>query len=139
VRRLTRRVRDARASYDTTLRVLADLKALAPSVRERVLYTKSSLMVGLGETEEEMAGAMDDLRAVDVDFLTVGQYLRPGPKHLPVEAFVPPEQFEAYRVMGEEKGFRYVASGPLVRSSYRAGEFYIRSIILGGKDGHEAA
>ena len=139
VRRLTRRVRDARASYDVTLRVLADLKALAPAVREIPLYTKSSLMVGLGESEEEVAGAMDDLRSVNVDFLTIGQYLRPSPRHLPVEAFISPEQFEAYRILGEEKGFRYVASGPLVRSSYRAGEFYIRSIILGGKDGHEAA
>lgn len=138
VRRLTREVRDVRADYDLTLRVLSDLKGLAPEVRSEPLWTKSSLMVGLGETEEEMAEAMDDLRAVDVDFLTIGQYLRPSSKHLPVKEYVTPEQFDAYRVIGEEKGFKYVASGPLVRSSYRAGEFFIQSVIKGGKDGEEA-
>jgi lipoic acid synthetase len=131
VRRLTRRVRDARASYNLTLQVLADLKQLAPGVRSRPLYTKSSLMVGLGEREEEMAEAMDDLRGVGTDFLTIGQYLRPSPKHLPVVEFITPDRFARYREMGLEKGFRYVASGPLVRSSYRAGEFYIRSIVEG--------
>jgi lipoic acid synthetase len=138
VRRLTTTVRDARASYDLTLKVLEDLKRLAPDVRQAPLWTKSSLMAGLGESEAEVAEAMDDLRSVDVDFLTIGQYLRPSAKHLPVVEFVSPEQFEQYRVVGEEKGFRYVASGPLVRSSYRAGEFFIRSIIKGGKDGEEA-
>jgi lipoic acid synthetase len=135
VRRLTREVRDARASYEVTLQVLADLKEMAPRLREQPLFTKSSLMVGLGETEAEMAEAMDDLRSVGVDFLTIGQYLRPSPKHLPVIEFVTPERFTAYREIGLEKGFRYVASGPLVRSSYRAGEFYIRSIIEGGGNG----
>jgi len=139
VRQLTRRVRDARSSYELTLQVLRDLKSLAPDVREEPLWTKSSLMVGLGETEEEVAEAMDDLRSVDVDFLTVGQYLRPGPANLPVEEFVTPEQFARYRSMGEQKGFKYVASGPLVRSSYRAGEFFIRSVIEGGSDSEEAA
>jgi lipoic acid synthetase len=139
IRRLSQRVRDARSSYELTLKVLADLKALAPDVREERLWTKSSLMIGLGETEEEVVGAMDDLRSVDVDFLTVGQYLRPSPAHLPVEEYVTPEQFAHYRSIGEEKGFKYVASGPLVRSSYRAGEFFIRSIIEGGPDGEEAA
>jgi lipoic acid synthetase len=125
VRRLTREVRDVRASYELTLQVLADLKRLAPGVRSQPLHTKSSLMVGLGESEAEVAEAMDDLRRVGTDFLTVGQYLRPSPKHLPVAEFITPEQFARYREMGREKGFRYVASGPLVRSSYRAGEFYI--------------
>ena len=89
------------------------------------------MMVGLGEREDEIEEAMDDLRDADVDFLTVGQYLSPGPKHLPVLEYVSREQFEVYRRMGEEKGFKYVASGPLVRSSYRAGEFFIQNIIDG--------
>ncbi|MFO7769499.1 MAG: lipoyl synthase [bacterium] len=138
VRRLTRAVRDSRAGYDLTLQVLSDLKTLAPEVRPEPLWTKSSLMVGLGESEEEVAEAMDDLRAVDVDFLTIGQYLRPSSRHLPVEEYVTPEQFDTYRLMGREKGFKYVASGPLVRSSYRAGEFFIQSVIKGGMDGEEA-
>ncbi len=131
VRRLTRNVRDARASYDLTLSVLADLKKLAIGTRPEPLWTKSSLMVGLGEREDEVAGAMDDLRSADVDFLTIGQYLSPSSKHLPVHSYISLEQFEVYRIMGEEKGFRYVASGPLVRSSYRAGEFFVKSIIEG--------
>lgn len=139
VRRLTGKVRDVRASYEVTLQVLAALKEMAPRLRRSPLWTKSGLMVGLGEREAEVAAAMDDLRAVNVDFLTIGQYLRPSSRHLPVEEYVTPEQFERYRVMGEEKGFRYVASGPLVRSSYRAGEFFIRSIIEGGSDGEKAA
>jgi len=84
------------------------------------VLTKSSLMVGLGETDEEIAGAMDDLRAVGVEILTIGQYLRPTRHHLPVERYVTPEEFESYRRMGLEKGFVEVFSGPLVRSSYRA-------------------
>ena len=139
VRRLTGKVRDPRASYELTLQVLADLKEMAPRVRSQPLWTKSSLMLGLGETEDEVAEAMDDLRSVEVDFLTLGQYLRPSNKHLDVHAFISPEQFDTYRVMGEQKGFRYVASGPLVRSSYRAGEFFMASIIRGGKDGQTAA
>ena len=131
VRRLTRTVRDARASYDLSLRVLACLKELTAAYGKEPLWTKSSLMVGLGEREEEVAEAMDDLRGAGVDFLTVGQYLSPGSKCLPVHDYVTLEQFEAYRVMGEEKGFRYVASGPLVRSSYRAGEFFIKNVIEG--------
>ncbi len=86
-------------------------------------------MVGLGEREEEMRLAMTHLRGAGVDFLTIGQYLRPSKRHLPVKEYVRPETFEAYRAMGEEMGFRYVASGPLVRSSYRAGEFFVRSIV----------
>ncbi len=133
VRRLTRSVRDRRASYELSLRVLADLKALAPSVRREPLWTKSSLMVGLGESEAEIAAAMDDLRAAGVDFLTVGQYLQPSRKHLAVHEYIPPERFTSYRIMGEEKGFGYVASGPLVRSSYRAGEYFISAIIEAGR------
>jgi len=131
VRRLTRTVRDRRSSYELTLRVLADLKKLARQMRPEPLWTKSSLMVGLGETEEEVAEAMDDLRGVEVDFLTIGQYLSPSTRHLPVHEYITNEQFETYRLMGESKGFNYVASEPLVRSSYRAGEFFMESIIKG--------
>jgi lipoic acid synthetase len=119
--RLTPTVRDPRAGYWQSLSVLRNVKKL-----NRGLHTKSSIMVGLGETEEEVRQTMAHLRAADVDFLTVGQYLRPSRRHLEVEEFVSPAQFEAYREMGEEMGFKYVASGPLVRSSYRAGEFFIR-------------
>jgi lipoic acid synthetase len=124
VERLTHPVRDPRAGYRTTLEVLAAMKDIRPSQ-----WTKSSLMVGLGETVDEMSAAMADLRAAGVDFLTVGQYLQPTPKHLPVVEFVTPDQFSAYEAMGREMGFAYVASGPLVRSSYRAGEFYLRRLV----------
>jgi lipoic acid synthetase len=115
VERLTHRVRDPRAGYGQTLDVLAAAKAAAPDV-----LTKSSLMLGLGETDDEIRGAMEDLRARSVDVLTLGQYLRPTPNHLAVERWVHPDEFERYRHLGLELGFREVASGPLVRSSYRA-------------------
>ena len=117
-------VRDPRANYWQSLSVLRTIKKLNPRA-----YTKSSIMVGLGETEEEVTQAMVHLRRADVDFLTVGQYLRPSQRHLKVEEYVAPNQFERYRAIGEELGFRYVASGPLVRSSYRAGEFFIKTVI----------
>lgn len=115
VERLTHPVRDPRAGYRQTLNVLRHAKQVAPGV-----LTKSSLMLGLGETEAELLTAMDDLRAQDVDVLTLGQYLRPTANHLPVQRWVPPEDFDRYRHLGLEKGFIEVASGPLVRSSYRA-------------------
>jgi lipoic acid synthetase len=115
VERLTERVRDPRAGYQKTLDVLAHGKRANPQV-----LTKSSLMVGLGETDEEIEQAMLDLREHEVDILTLGQYLRPTPNHLPVERWVSPEQFNAYRDLGLSLGFIEVASGPLVRSSYRA-------------------
>jgi lipoic acid synthetase len=123
---LTPTVRDPRANYWQSLSVLRTLKKLG-----RKVYTKSSIMVGLGETEDEVRQTMTHLRMVDVDFLTVGQYLRPSHRHLPVKEYVTPSQFARYKGMGEEAGFRYVASGPLVRSSYRAGEFFIRSVLDG--------
>ncbi|WP_456412742.1 lipoyl synthase [Oceanithermus profundus] len=119
VRRLTPRVRDPRAGYDQSLAVL-DYAGRYVRGRGLDVLTKSSLMVGLGETDEEIAQAMDDLRAAGVSILTIGQYLRPTRHHLPVERYVTPEEFEAYRRMGLEKGFVEVFSGPLVRSSYRA-------------------
>jgi lipoic acid synthetase len=115
VARLTHPVRDPRAGYRQTLDVLVLGKRLAPGV-----LTKSSLMLGLGETDAEIEQAMDDLRAHEVDVLTLGQYLRPTSNHLPVARWVHPEEFERYREWGLERGFMEVAAGPLVRSSYRA-------------------
>src|SRR3990170_1029558 len=124
VRRLQRTVRDRRAGYDQSLSVLRGAKGMRPS-----LYTKSSIMLGLGETREEVIETMRDLRVTDVDILTLGQYLRPSDWHLPVREFVPPGTFDEYRVAGEALGFLYVAAGPLVRSSYRAGEFFLERAI----------
>jgi len=126
VERLTPRVRDPRASYRQSLEVLANVKVMDPK-----RYTKSSVMVGIGETEAEVVQTLRDLREVGVDFLTVGQYLKPGkdPKYLDVLSFVHPDQFAAYERIGLELGFKYVASAPLVRSSYKAGEFFIRRFL----------
>ncbi|MCE9683186.1 lipoyl synthase [Halomonas alkalisoli] len=119
VERLTHRVRDPRAGYRKTLDVLAHAKRYKPEV-----LTKTSLMLGLGETEEEILATLDDLRAIGVDIVTLGQYLRPTRNHLPVERWVTPQEFERYRQLGLEKGFLEVASGPLVRSSYRADQVF---------------
>jgi lipoic acid synthetase len=124
VARLTPRVRDRRCGYRRSLEVLALAKRLRPQ-----LVTKSSLMLGLGESERELDQAMDDLRAHGVDVVTFGQYLRPTLLHLPVKEHVPPARFEAYRRRALRKGFLYVASGPLVRSSYKAAEFYIEGML----------
>ena len=115
VRRLTHPVRDPRASYEQTLAVLAHAKRHRPAVR-----TKTSLMLGLGETDAEIRETMTDLRAIGVDILTLGQYLRPTVNHLAVERFVPPEEFIAHRAYALELGFHECVAGPLVRSSYRA-------------------
>ncbi|MEQ8765192.1 MAG: lipoyl synthase, partial [Planctomycetota bacterium] len=124
VRRLTPKVRDYRATFDQSLKVLDQVKREGEGI-----FTKTSIMLGLSETEDEVAAAMDELRAHDVDILTLGQYLQPTWQHLPVQRFVTPEEFEVYGRLGEEKGFRFVASGPLVRSSYRAGELFIENLI----------
>ncbi|OLS24038.1 MAG: Lipoyl synthase [Candidatus Heimdallarchaeota archaeon LC_2] len=124
VRRLTPIVRDRRATYDQSIKVLAHIKNINPDA-----YTKSSIMVGLSETKEEVIQTMKDLREVDVDFLTIGQYMRPTLRHLPVKEYLNPEIFEEYRILGEKMGFKYVASGPLVRSSYKAGEYFIANIL----------
>jgi lipoic acid synthetase len=115
VERLTHVVRDRRAGYGQTLAVLARAKAVAPAI-----LTKSSLMLGLGETTDEVHAAMADLRAAGVDLLTLGQYLRPTAHHLPVDRFVHPDEFAAFRAAGLDLGFIEVVAGPLVRSSYRA-------------------
>ena len=112
VRRLTKQVR-IQAKYDRSLEVLFRLK-------KGGMRSKSGVMLGLGETHEEVIETMQDLRSVGCDILTLGQYLQPTPKHLPVAEFITPERFEEYKVLGMEMGFRYVESGPLVRSSYHA-------------------
>ena len=122
VRRLTHPVRDPRASYDQTLAVLAHAKRRRPEV-----LTKTSLMLGLGETDAEILETLDDLRAVGVDLLTLGQYLRPTVNHLPVERFVAPGEFEAYRAAALGRGFIECVAGPLVRSSYRAEQALARN------------
>jgi lipoyl synthase len=118
VRRLTPGVRH-RATYDRSLNVLARVK----EKRGSAIYTKSGMMLGLGEREEEILTAMKDLRAANCDILTLGQYLQPTLKHLPVIEFVSPERFADYKTRAEEMGFVHVASGPMVRSSYHADEF----------------
>ncbi|KTD06831.1 lipoyl synthase [Legionella jamestowniensis] len=121
VERLTHPVRDNRAGYWQTLEVLAFAKRYRPHV-----LTKTSLMLGLGETDEEIIHTMDELRAQHVDILTLGQYLQPTKNHLPVARYVTPEKFLEFREIGLQKGFFEVASGPLVRSSYRADRVFKR-------------
>ncbi len=124
VARLQRTVRDARCGYEQSLAVLRHAKQ-----HEFAPYTKSSIMVGLGESHAEVLATMRDLRDAQVDFLTIGQYLQPTHRHLEVAEWIHPDQFEQLRVEGETMGFGYVAAGPLVRSSYRAGEFFIESLV----------
>jgi lipoic acid synthetase len=121
IARLYRRVRP-QGDYQRTLELLQRAKAMAPWT-----YTKSGIMVGLGETDEEVRQAMADLRSVDCDILTLGQYLQPSPKHLAVQSFITPEQFDAWRVAGEAMGFLQVVSSPLTRSSYHAEQ--VRSLM----------
>ncbi len=120
VPRLYRPVRPG-ARYFASLQLLAKVKEIDPA-----MFTKSGLMVGLGETREEVLQVMDDMRAADVDFLTIGQYLQPTPKHHPIDRFVPPEEFGQLKRMAEGKGFLLVAASPLTRSSYHAGEDFER-------------
>lgn len=122
--RLTKKVRDGRCDYRLSLNVLARAKQLNPK-----LYTKSSIMLGLGETREELETAMDDLRAVGVDIVTFGQYLRPTSWHLPVVEYIAPAVFQELESAGLKKGFLSVPSGPLVRSSYRAGEKFLEGLL----------
>ncbi len=124
VERLQGTVRDRRANYAQSLTVLRAAKGMREG-----LFTKSSIMLGLGETRDEILQTMQDLRASDVDILTLGQYLRPSSWHIAVQEYVPPETFDGLRAAGEAMGFAYVAAGPLVRSSYRAGEFFMEKVI----------
>ena len=124
VPRLQRKIRDPRCSYERSLETLRAARRLVPGG-----FTKSSLMLGLGETHAEVVEAMELLRAAGVDFLTLGQYLRPSENHAPVKEYVEPARFAQLRELGERMGFRYVASGPLVRSSYKAGEYFFERMV----------
>jgi lipoic acid synthetase len=124
VERLQRRVRDHRANYAQSLSVLEHVKTVNSDV-----LTKTSIMLGLGETDEDIRQTLCDLRNNDVDVVTFGQYLQPSRRHLPVKEYVTPEKYQEWQEEGESMGFKYVASGPLVRSSYKAGEFFIKNLI----------
>jgi len=138
-RRMTPKIRDQRCDYDLSLGVLAHAKARHPD-----RFVKSSIMVGVGETDDEVFETMHDLRKAGVDIVTLGQYLRPTAKHAPVERYVTPERFEDYAREGREMGFAFVASGPLVRSSYHAAEGFVEARLRppeasGASDSHSAA
>jgi lipoic acid synthetase len=124
VERLTPNVRDPRATYRQSLRVLELVKE-----KDSTRYTKSSIMMGLGEKDDEVVQALKDLRQVGCDVVTFGQYLQPAARHLKVQEFITPEKFKYWQTVAESMGFLYVASGPLVRSSYRAGEFFMEGLI----------
>jgi lipoyl synthase len=132
VERLTPMVRDRRAKYHQSLHVLKYAKTVSHCL------TKTSIMLGLGETEEDVMTTLQDLRAIDVDVVTFGQYLQPTKRHLPVKQYVTPEDFDKWQEKAEAMGFKYVASGPLVRSSYKAGEFFLKNYLREQKD-HEVA
>lgn len=125
VERLQRRVRDHRAGYHQSLSVLAHAK----KVTEGRVLTKTSLMLGCGELPEDIEATLVDLRANDVDVVTFGQYLRPSKRHMPMKEYITPDAFEEWQRIAESMGFLYVASGPMVRSSYKAGEFYLKGLI----------
>ena len=158
VRRLTRTIRDVRASYDQSLAVLERAKqkqkekekekerqnaaASEGGAAAARRLTKSSIMVGIGETDDEVLEAMRDLREAEVDIVTLGQYLRPTPKHAPVRRFVTPDEFAAYERAALDMGFLYAASGPLVRSSYKAAEVFVRGVLRseeGTREEHASA
>ncbi|KAK2989229.1 hypothetical protein RJ640_024472 [Escallonia rubra] len=125
VEELQREVRDHRANFEQSIDVLMMAKKFAPAGT----LTKTSVMLGCGETPDQVLRTMEKVRAAGVDVITFGQYMRPSKRHMPVTEYITPEAFENYRALGMEMGFRYVASGPMVRSSYKAGEFYIKSMI----------
>ncbi|KAG2815903.1 Lipoyl synthase [Phytophthora cactorum] len=128
VERLQRRVRDYRANYKQSLHVLERAKVAAPH-----LVTKTSLMLGVGERNEDLFQTLRDLRNSGVDVVTFGQYLRPSTKHMPVKSYVTPEAFAEWQKVAEQMGFLYVASGPMVRSSYKAGEFFMKNLLKNRK------
>ncbi|XP_057505903.1 lipoyl synthase 2, mitochondrial-like [Actinidia eriantha] len=125
VEELQSAVRDHRANFKQSIDVLMMAKDYAPAGT----LTKTSVMLGCGETPEQVVSTMEKVRAAGVDVMTFGQYMRPSKRHMPVSEYITPEAFEKYQTLGMEMGFRYVASGPMVRSSYKAGEFYIKSMI----------
>ena len=133
VRRLSRKVRDARASFDQSLKVLRDIKRFGVKRGPQGvdILAKTSIMCGLGETEDEVISAMREVREAGCDVITFGQYLQPSARHIAVAEYVTPETYERYENVARDLGFVYVASGPLVRSSYKAAEFYLRAHIQG--------
>jgi len=124
VERLTPRVRDRRAGYRQSLRVLEHARVANPGV-----VTKSSIMLGVGETDAELEQTMRDLRTAGVEVITLGQYLQPTRGHMKVDRYVTPDEFEAWKPVADAMGFKYCAAGPLVRSSYRAGEFFMAALL----------
>ncbi len=124
VERLQSRVRDHRAGYAQSIGVLQRAKEAKPGI-----ITKTSVMLGLGETEADIRKTIADIRNAGIDVITFGQYLRPTPRHIPVDRYVTPEEFEMWRKESEAAGFMYVASGPLVRSSYKAGEYFLEHTL----------
>jgi lipoyl synthase len=124
VARLSPLIRDPRATYQQSLHVLEMIKDI-----DCRIYTKSSMMLGLGETEVEVMQAAKDLRSVGVDIVSMGQYLQPTNRHLPVKEYISPEKFESYKRKIEKMGFVYAVAGPFVRSSYKAGELFITNIV----------
>ncbi len=124
VQRLTRHARDRRCGYEQTLDVLTNVKSLDAGI-----YTKSAILLGMGETRDEVLATMRDLRDRGVDILTLGQYLQPTRKHLPVAEFLRPDRFRDYEEQGLGMGFHYVAAGPMVRSSYRAAGFFVEKML----------
>uniref|UniRef100_A0A2K6F4D5 Lipoic acid synthetase n=1 Tax=Propithecus coquereli TaxID=379532 RepID=A0A2K6F4D5_PROCO len=118
------KVRDPRANFDQSLRVLKHAKEVQPDV-----ISKTSIMLGLGENDEQVYATMKALREADVDCLTLGQYMQPTKRHLKVEEYITPEKFKYWEKVGNELGFHYTASGPLVRSSYKAGEFFLKNLV----------
>ena len=124
VARLSPLIRDARATYEQSLRVLKMIKDI-----DYKIYTKSSIMLGLGEMEEEVMEAAEDLRSAGVDIVSIGQYLQPTSRNLPVKEYIAPEKFDSYKKSIEKMGFAYVVAGPFVRSSYKAGEFFIKNLV----------
>ncbi|GAA5808269.1 hypothetical protein MFLAVUS_001657 [Mucor flavus] len=128
VEALTPFVRDRRATFRQSLSVLKHVKVVNPA-----MITKTSIMLGCGETDEEVQQTLEELRKIDVDCVTLGQYMRPTKRHMKVHEYVTPEKFKHWETTGMNMGFKYVASGPLVRSSYKAGEFFIGNILKGRK------
>jgi lipoic acid synthetase len=121
---LQRKIRDPRCSFEASLAALREAKSCDPEV-----FTKSSLMLGLGESQDEVLDSLEQLREAQVDFVTLGQYLRPGASYAPVKEYVTPERFAELKSVADEMGFLYAASGPLVRSSYRAGEYFAGRLV----------
>lgn len=122
--RLTPLIRDRRATYTQSLSILEHIKKSFPQI-----ITKSSIMLGFGETDDEVRATLDDLRKVGVDCVTIGQFIRPTKRHIKVEEYIHPDKFKHWERVGQDMGFLYVASGPLVRSSYRAGELFIKNVL----------